>query len=210
MHWGGIAGVSGVAAVAAVAVTGPEVVRYPVVESVARERLATAALPAMLIGMSGGKVVMIREAGGITWKIGSGEGQSVGRVTLEGDGAATNVTIRFELGDNALGDSPLSGTRLTKSMAESMFKEHVDSVLSGRPFDPQRSMMTTAMEIQNNPEVMREYGQAIGDQFNQVSEMLNENGEFSTFPSTLPSEPAVNGREAVAPNPDSTRPTTPL
>lgn len=206
MHWGGFAGLGGIAAVTAVAVTGPEVYRYPITETVARERLASTALPEPLLAFAGHKATMIREDGGLVWKLGDSGNRSVGRVTLEGDGASTNVTISFDLSDTALGDSPLSRTRLTRSMAESMFKEHVDAVLMARPFDPNRSMIGVAQQMQADPEIMREYGQALGDQFNEVAEIMNETSEMSTFP---PSQPA-GGREATQPNPDSYRPTTHL
>lgn len=206
MQWGVFAGVSGIAAVTAVAVSGPEVYRYPITETVARERLASTPFPEVLLGMAGHKLAMVREDGALVWNLGDPDNRSVGRVTLEGDGASTNVTISFDLSDTALGQSQLSKTRLTRSMAEAMFKEHVDSVLTGRPFDANRSMIGVAREIQSNPEVMREYGQAIGDQFNEVAEMMNESGEFAV----MPSETVVDGREAVAPNRDATRPTTNL
>ncbi|HET9354694.1 MAG TPA: hypothetical protein VFO42_00865 [Sphingomicrobium sp.] len=203
MQWGVIAGMSGIAAVTAVAVSGPEVRRYAIPESVARERLAAAPLPETLLGMAGHRSVLIREDGALVWNLGGPDNRSVGRVTLEGEGASTNVTVSFDLSDTALGDSPLSKTRLTRSMAESMFAEHVDSVLSGRPFDAQRSMMVTAQEIQSNPEVMREYGQALGDQFNEVANVINETSEYSSFPPRQP-----DGRDAVEPNRESYQPTT--
>ena len=205
MHWGGFAGLGGIAAVTAVAVSGPEVHRYPIMESVARERLASAPLPEGLLAFAGHKSALIREDGALVWNLGDSDNRSVGRVTLERDGASTNVTVDFDLSDTAMGDSPLSTTRLTRSMAEAMFNEHVDSVLTGRPFDANRSMMGVAQEIQSNPEVMREYGQAIGGMFNEVAETMNETADFSTFP-----PPQPNGRDAVEPNPDATRPTTHL
>lgn len=206
MHWGGLFGLGGIAAVTAVAVSGPEVHRYPITETVARERLASAPLPEPLLAFAGHKASLVREDGGLAWTLGAADSRSVGRVTLEGDGAATDVTISFDLADNALGGSPMANTRLTESMAEGMFREHVDAVLSNRPFDPHRSMLGTAQELQANPEVMREYGQAIGDQFNEVATMLNENAELTTFP---PSQP-TGGQAATRPDPDSYRPTTPL
>ena len=206
MHWGGFAGLGGIAAVTAVAVSGPEVHRYPIMESVATERLASTPLPDGLLAFAGHKSALIREDGALVWNLGGEGNRSVGRVTLERDGASTNVTISFDLSDTALGDSPLSTTRLTRSMAEAMFREHVDSVLTGRPFDANRSMIGVAQEIQANPEVMREYGQALGDQFNEVATMINETAEFTT----VPSNHAPGGRAAVAPNPDATRPTTSL
>ena len=205
MHWGGFAGLGGIAAVTAVAVTGPEVTRYPIMETVARERLASSALPEELLGMAGHKVALLREDGALVWKLGEDGNRSVARVTLDGDGASTDVTVSFDLSDTALGDSPLSTTRLTRSMAEATFKEHVDSVLSGRPFDANRSMMGVAQEIQANPEVMREYGQALGGMFNEVAETINETADYSSFPPRQP-----DGRDAVEPNPDATRPTTNL
>lgn len=206
MQWGVLAGASGIAAVTAVAVSGPEVYRYPITESVARERLASTPLPEALLAFAGYKSALVREDGALVWNLGEPGDRSVGRVTLERDGASTNVTISFDLSENALGESALGKTRLTRSMAEAMFKEYVHSVLTGRPFDANRSMMGVAQEIQADPEVMREYGQALGDQFNEVAEMMNESAEFAV----MPGETVVDGREAVAPNRDATRPTTNL
>ena len=203
MHWGGFAGLGGIAAVTAVAVTGPEVYRYPIAESVARERLASTPLPEPLLAFAGHKSALVREDGALVWNLGDSDNRSVGRVTLTRDGASTNVTISFDLSDNALGDSPLSTTRLTRSMAEAMFKEHVDAVLAGRPFDANRSMIGVAQEMQADPEIMREYGQALGDQFNEVANVINDTSEYSTFP---PSQP--DGRDAVEPNRESYQPTT--
>ena len=205
MHWGGFAGLGGIAAVTAVAVTGTEVYRYPITESVARERLASAPLPEPLLAFAGNKSALLREDGALVWNLGDSDNRSVGRVTLERDGASTNVTISFDLSDTAMGDSPLGRTRLTRGMAEGMFKEHVDSVLLGRPFDANRSMMGVAQEMQANPEVMREYGQALGGMFNEVAATMNETAEYSNFPPRQP-----DGREAVEPNRDSYRPMTNL
>lgn len=206
MHWGGFIGFGGIAAVTAVAVSGPEVHRFAIPETVARERLASTPLPQVLLGMVGNQVALVREEGALVWNIGGPGSRSVGRVTLDGQGAATDVTISFDLADNALGDSPMGRTRLTRSMAEGMFREHVEAVLGNRPFDPQRSMLGTAQEMQADPEVMREFGEALGDQFNEVATMMNENAEFSAFPPP----PPAGGRAAVQPDPDSYRPTTDL
>ena len=203
MHWGGFAGLGGIAAVTAVAVTGPEVYRYPITEPVARERLASTPLPEPLLAFAGHKSALIREDGALVWNLGDSDNRSVGRVTLERDGASTNVTISFDLSDTAMGDSPLSKTRLTRSMAEGMFKEYVDSVLTGRPYDVHRSMIGVAQEMQANPEVMREYGQALGGMFNEVAETINETSQYSNFP-----PPQPDGREAVEPNRESYQPTT--
>lgn len=202
MHWGGVAGFGAIAAVTAVVATAPDTKRYPLPESVARERLAAAQLPAPLVAFAGGKVVLVREDGGLLWRMNDLEHRSTARVSLERDGAATNVTIRFDLADNAMGGSPIAGTMITKSMAKSMFAEHVDAVLSGRPFDPQRSMMTTALEMQANPRMLEEYGEAIGQQFNEVSTMLNADLEAQRWESG----PAHGGRAATKPNENSFKP----
>lgn len=169
-----MAGLGGVAAVAAVVATGPEVRRYPITRTVAVERLATTPLPEPLLDMSGHRVSLVREGGALAWYLGDADHRSIGRVTLEADGAATKVTINFQLADNALGYSPVSKTRLTRSMAESIFAEHVDSALARRPFDVRRMMKGTAREIETNPEMLRAYGKAIDDQFNGVATMLND------------------------------------
>jgi hypothetical protein len=203
MHWGGVAGVGAIAAVAAAVATAPESRRYPLPESVARERLAAAPLPEPLRAFAGGKVVLVREDGGLLWRLGDLEHRSTGRVTLERAGASTEVTMSFDLADNAFGESRLSGTMLTRSMAKSMFVEHVDSVLGGRPFDAQRSMVGTALEMQANPRMLEEFGEAVGQQFNDVSAMIN--ADFGPDPHFVSNRP-VGGRAATRPNENSFQP----
>ena len=204
MHWGGFTAIGGVAAaVTAVVVTGEEVRRYPVPVSVARERLATAPLPEPLAAFAGQNVVVIREEGALLWRFGDTEHRSEGRVTLQGEGASTNVTVRFALADNALGNSPMGATMMTKSMAENMFREHVDSVLGGRPFDMQKMGMAMAQEMQANPQMLEEYGNAINDQFNSVSAMLSENVDDDY---TLAVPERGDGKAATRPNNDSFKP----
>lgn len=205
MHWGGIAGLGAIAAVTAAVATAPDSRRYPLPVSVARERLAAAPLPEALLAFAGGKAALAREDGALVWRLGGPDRCSIGRVTLEQDGASTEVTVSFDLADNAIEGSRLSGTRMTKSMAESMFTEHVDSVLAGRPFDPMRSMLGTAREMQANPEMLKDYGEAIGQQFNDVSAMLNS--DFEADPALLAGTPAGR-RAATQPNENSFKPMT--
>jgi hypothetical protein len=203
MHWGGVAGIGVVAAVTAAVATAPDTRRYPLPATVARERLAAAPLPAALLAFAGGKSALVREDDALVWRLGDLDHRSIGRVTLDQDGASTEVTVRFDLADNAIDGSPLSATRMTKSMAESMFAEHVDSVLGGRPFDAQRSMMATALEMQANPQMLKDYGEAIGQQFNQVSAMLNSDlGGDPYFVSERP----TGGRAATRPDENSFKP----
>jgi len=204
MHWGGLVGLSGIAAVTVLVVSGPEVRRYPILETVARERLATTPLPEPLLDMAGHQVSLVREDGALVWHLGDAKRRSVARVTIEGDGASTNVTIDFNLADKALGDSPISKTRLTRSMAESIFAEHVDSVLGRRPFDAQRMMTGTAREIQANPEMLQEYGEAIDDQFNDVAKMLNGSMNVENMPVDQP----IDGLAATRPTDGSFKPMT--
>lgn len=161
------------AAIAAVVASGEEARRYPIPQSVALERLATTPLPDPLLDMSGHTVSLVRESGGLSWYLGESDHRSVARVTLAPDGAATEVAISFDLAENALGYSPLSKTRLTRSMAESIFAEHVDAALTKRPFNARKMMAGTAREIENDPDILREYGEAVDGQFKDVATMLN-------------------------------------
>ena len=167
-----LAGLGGVAAVAALFAAGPEIRRYPIPESEALERLSASTLPEPLFDMAGRQVSLIREDGALVWYVGDPEQRSIGRVTINGDGARTSVAVKFELADNALGRSPVADTRLTRSMAESIFAEHVDSTLDGRPFDARRMMAVTSRAIQADPEIVRDYGEAVDAQFNDVEAML--------------------------------------
>ena len=205
MHWGGIVGLGAIAAVTTAVATAPDSRRYPLPESVARERLAAAPLPEPLLAFAGGKATLVREAGALVWRLGDPGSRSIGRVTLERDGASTEVTVSFDLADNAIQGSRLARTMMTKSMAESMFAEHVDSVLGGRPFDPMRSMLGTAREMHANPQMLKDYGEAIGQQFNDVSAMLN--ADLQADPALLAGT-EVGRRAATQPNENSFKPMT--
>ena len=204
MHWAGFTAIGGVAAtVTAVVATSEDVRRYPLPVSVARERLATMPLPEPLAGISGHKVVLIREDGALVWRLGDAEHRSEGRVTLDGEGASTNVTVRFDLADNALGGSKLGATLMTKSIAENLFREHVDSVLGGRPFDMQKMGLAIAQEMQANPAMLEQYGEAVGDQFNGVSAMLSQDDDLD-YVLTVPER--GNGKAATRPDENSYKP----
>lgn len=205
MHWGAFAGIGAIAAVTTAVATAPDSRRYPLPTSVARERLAATPLPDALVAFAGGKVSLVREEGALVWRLGDPGSRSIGRVTLERDGASTDVTVSFDLADNAIPGSRLAGTMMTKSMAESMFAEHVDSVLGGRPFDPMRSMMVTAREMQANPQMLKDHGEAIGQHFNEVSAMLNE--DMAVDPGLFAGT-EVGRRAATQPNENSFKPMT--
>lgn len=179
------ASLGGVAAAAALFAAGPDGHRYPISESEARERLSTRPLPEPLLDMSGHRVSLVREGRTLVWHLGDAEHRSIGRVTIQGDGASTNVTIDFDLAENALGQSHVADTRLTRSMAESIFAEHVDSALGGRPFDARRMMAATKRQIQADPEVLQEYGEAVDAQFNDVASMLNDRMSDENMPPEL-------------------------
>ncbi len=171
MQWGGLIGIGGIAAVTAVVVTGDDVRHYPVPVSVARERLAATPLPEALSGM-GGAVSMVRREDGLLWRLGDPDRRSEARVSLEADGATTNATIHFDLSDKALGGSRLAATGLTKALAESILIEHVDAVLSGRPFDERRMALGAARELQANPDLLKDYGEAIRQDMLDMHKML--------------------------------------
>lgn len=203
MHWGGVTAFGGLAAVTALVATGDEVRRYPIPATSAREKLATTPLPDPLTGMGGGQVKLIREDGALVWQLGDSDHRSEGRVSLNGDGAATDVTISFDLADNAVGGSRIAAARLTKSLAESIFIEHVDAVLGGRPFDQQRMMMTTAQELQSNPEMLKEFGETVRQDMTDVATMFEEVNANNV-------RPPQSTEKATRPDPNSFKPTTDL
>lgn len=201
MNWGGWIGIGGIAAVTAVVVTGDEVRNYPVPVSVARERLASTPLPEALSGM-GGAVSMSRQEHGLRWRLGDPDRQSEARVSLEGDGATTNVTIHFDLSDKALGGSRLAATGLTKALAESIFTEHVDAVLGGRSFDQRRMALGAARELQANPNLLKEYGEAIRQDMLDTAKLLENQG------SSIESVPVDYPGSATRVDPKSYKPMT--
>lgn len=190
-----MAGLGGVAAVAALFAAGPEFRRYPIPQSEALGLLSTTPLPEPLLDMSGHQVSLVRRGGTLVWYLGNAGHPSVGRVTIAGDGASTKVTVDFDLADNALGYSPVANTRLARSMAETIFTEYVDSALGRRPFDA-RLMMAAAREIQANPEMLKEYGEAVDDQFNDVATMLNGGATGGNMPRELQIDAGVVARES--------------
>ncbi len=202
MHWGIVSGLGGVTLVSAAVVTADDVRRYPLPLSVAGQRLAASPLPQALLSFGGGPAILTREGDAFVWRLGDADHRSIGRVTLAGDGAATNVTISFDLADNALGGSRLAATGLTKSMAESIFAEHVDAVLGGRPFDQQRMTQSAALELQANPRMLKEFGDAIRQDMIGVADMFKDmDGESTT---------STDPEAATRPNENSFEPMTDL
>lgn len=173
MHWGVVSGLGGVTLVSVMAVTADDARRYPLPVSVARQRLAASALPEPLMAFGAGQAMLSHEGDVLVWRLGDADHRSIGRVTLEGDGAATKVTVSFDLADNALGASRIAAAGLTRSMAESIFVEHVDAVLGGRPFDRQRMVQSTAAEMKDNPKMLEEFGDAVRHDMIAVSDMFS-------------------------------------
>lgn len=173
MHWGVVSGLGGVTLVSVIAVTADDARRYPLPVSVARQRLAASAPPEPLLAFGAGRAMLSHEGDVLVWRLGDADHRSIGLVTLEGDGAATKVTVSFDLADNALGASRIAAAGLTRSMAESIFVEHVDAVLGGRPFDPQRMVQSTAVEMKDNPKMLEEFGDAVRQDMIAVSDMFS-------------------------------------
>lgn len=177
-YWMGLAAVSVVGAAAtAVVVASPSSKNYGVSIATARDRLAAAPLPDMLTGLSGEQVTLIKVGDSLIWQLGqAGSGGEV-RADLSADGATTDIKLTTAIKPDPLG-GPVTAARIYRDMAEDIIAEHVDAVMSGRPFDAVKFAQLAAKRWQSNPAALAEFGEAVSDQKNAVSDMLSQDESF--------------------------------
>lgn len=141
----------------------------------------------------------------INWVfLSNGEQTARFTATLSREGERrTRVVVDYVAGP-ALPDEMfrISDTTLMRKLAAAALAEQVDSRLERRPFERSGFMTRAAEHLQNNPDAVREYGNAVRDMMIDIADQARANAEASTGPAF---DPPV-GR----PSPDATRPTLEL
>ena len=208
MKFVGGVGVAGLATLVGVSVLrADDTRRYPLPLTVASNRLAAAGLPEPLRAFGAGSVSLAHDDRGLVWRLGDPDHRSIARAILVGDGASTRVSIRFTLADNALDYSHIGATPMTRSLAKSLVAEHVDSVLGGRAFDQRQVARFAAGDYQANPNMLKQFGEAVRQDMIDVADQLHGTGMFAVAPVI---DPERQRQAATRADPDSVKPTTTL
>lgn len=182
---------------------------YPLSYDQAFAELSSMPLPAEVTQMSvrsvGSQVEVRTEGSVIAWHF-MADGRETGRFTAtlspEGEGK-TRVIVDFVSGSHKPeGMLRISDTALMRKLAAAALAEQVDSQLERRPFEQSGFMQRAAEHLQNNPEQLKEYGEAVGQTMNDLYSQARENAEASSVPAY---EPPVG-----KPSPDATRPSLDL
>ena len=169
--------------------------------------LSTMPLPTevtQLSARSAGSRVEVRTQGSvIAWRFlddGRENGRFTATLSRESD-AQTRVIVDFVLGSDAPeGVLRISDTALMRKLAAAAMAEQVDSRLEGRPFEQSGFMQRAAEHLQNNPEHLKEFGNAVGQTMNDL---------YSQAQDTASSMPAYE-QPVGKPSPDATRPSVDL
>ena len=170
--------------------------------------LAVMSLPSEVtqLSLGAGKNIEVRKtASEISWLFltdGEEAGRFVAKLSPEGAGK-TRVVVDYVPGAAVPEEMlRLSDTQLMRKLAAAAMAEQVDSRLEGRPFQLSGSMQRTAEYLQNNPDALREYGEAIGHTMRGMHEIARRNAEDAVV---LSEEQRVG-----KPSPDATRPSMDL
>ena len=151
--------------------------------------LAAMPMPPMLAQVTAGSdaatVEVRRSPDSIGWHFHM-RGQQVSvftaRLSAEGPGQ-TRVRVSYEPG-KALSPElgQLTSTRLMRDLAEITMREQVDAHLEHRPFDQSEAMHAMAVHVTDHPEIVEEYGQAVGGMFQEVNRRAADAAGVSTVP----------------------------
>ncbi len=171
--------------------------------------LSSMPLPAEVTQLSlrsvGSKVEVRTEGSVIAWHF-MADGMETGRFTAtlsrEGDDR-TRVIADFVPGaTEPEGLLRISDTTLMRKMAAAALAEQVDSRLERRPFEQSGFMQRAAEHLQNNPEQLEEYSQAVGQTMIDLYDQASTTAEAS---SVQPYHQPVG-----KPSPEATRPSLDL
>jgi len=156
-------------------------------------------------GRAGNGVVVRREASVISWLFTTG-GEEAGRftATLSPEGPhRTRVIVDYAPGRSVReGILRIGDTAMMRKLAAAAMAEQVDSRLERRPFEQSGFMRRAAEHLQNNPEYLEEYGEAIGQSMIAMTDQIRANSEGVVAPAY---EPPVG-----KPSPEATRPSMDL
>ena len=162
---------------------------YDVPITQAYSELAAMPMPPMLTQITAGSdaatVEVRRSPDSIGWHFHM-RGQQVSvftaRLSAEGPGQ-TRVRVSYEPG-KALSPElgQLTSTRLMRDLAEITMREQVDAHLEHRPFDQSEAMRAMAVHVTDHPEIVEEYGQAVGGMFQEVNRRAADAAGLSEVP----------------------------
>lgn len=189
------------------ALTAGEVYDLPFEQAYAE--LSSMPLPAEVIQVSaagiGRDVQMRRDASAISWLfLARGEQAARFTATLSREAPGrTRVVVDYEPGPAVPHSlSRLTDTALMRKLAAAAMAEQVDSRLERRPFEQSGFMRRTADHLQNNPDELRAYGEAVGGMMTDLAGQVAANANASV--------PAAYEPPVGQPSPDATRPSLDL
>jgi hypothetical protein len=173
------------------ALTSGQVYDVPITQ--AYSELAAMPLPPMLAQVTGGSnaatVDVRRTPDSIGWHFHlRGQEMSVFTAKLSPEGPGrTRVRVSYEPG-NALSPElgQLTSTRLMRDLAEITMSEQVDAHLEHRPFDQSEAMHAMAVHLTDNPEIVQEYGQAVGGMFREINRQAADAAGVGAVPGPVP------------------------
>src|SRR5687767_14505915 len=148
----------------------------------AANELASMPLPKLFVQATTGTdatAVQVRRSGEtIGWHFQvRGEDVAVFTARLSAEGAnKTRVRVSFTPGEPLSPElGRLTSTRLMRDLAAIAMSEQVDAQLEHRPFDPDDTVEALARHAAAHPELVREYGLAVGGMFNDIHSQIQEN-----------------------------------
>lgn len=211
MNIAGLAGLSLAAAVGGLyatdALTRGEVYALPYDEAYAE--LSSMPLPPdvtqLSLGSAGSKVEVRQEGSVIAWLFmadGSESGRFTATLSREGDDRTRVIVDYLPGSEPPEGLMRISDSALMRKLAAAALAEQVDSRLEGRPFERSGFMQRAADHLQNNPDEIKAYGEAVKQTMIDLSEQVRVNAEGTTAPTY---DPPVG-----KPSPDATRPSLDL
>lgn len=166
---------------------------YDVPIAQAYGELVAMPMPPMLAQVTGGSdaatVEVSRSADTIGWHFrvrGQVVSEFTARLSAEGPNR-TRVRVSYQPGEPLSPElGRLTSTRLMRDVAEITMREQVDAQLEHRPFDQSDAMHAMAAHITDNPEIVREYGQAVNGMFQEVNRQAADAANSSSGPAPGP------------------------
>ena len=190
-----------------------ELYNVPIAE--ARMRLEMMELPPALFNAAGGSTTTDGKQGDTyTWKVMAGTKKAaVFTARLQPEGPSrTRVTLDYvrENGTDPWSDRIMS-TDFMRSYTETSFHEYVDAAIENRRPDQSSAMREFAAYATTHPEDIRELGEATQGIFMEVADQMKAiEADMKYSQSIYSNSPRLRMEAATRPNPDATRPSTPL
>lgn len=190
-----------------------EVYNVPIAD--VRMRLGMLELPQAMFNAVGGSTATDSQQGDTyTWKVMAGsEKAAVFTAHVKAEGSSrTRVTLDYtrSASKNGWSDSLLS-TDFMRKYTETTFHEYVDAAIENRRPDQHDAMQAFAAEAAAHPEDLRELGEATQGIFMEVADQMKAiEADMKYSQSIYSNSPRLRMEAATRPNPDATRPTTPL